>query len=131
MSVWTKVQSRVLHENVDMEILKEALAEMKVSLDQSVKQVGNAYGTSKVDAALVYDNKVTSLGIIINAKKGISLVGDTWKSGIVGDRQANKLIDMISQMYQKIRLKKELEMQGWCVNTVKKQDKIVLECIQY
>lgn len=132
MSVWTRVQNKALYEGVDMNILEEALAEMNITLNYNVKEVENAYGASKVDAALVNkDNEVTSLGIVRNEKGGISLVGDTWQSGIIGDRQANKLIDLISQSYQKIKIKKDLELQGWMVNTVKKEDKIVLECIQY
>ena len=131
MSVWTKVQNKALYENVDMEILTEALAEMNVTLDHSIKEVSNAYGKSKVDACLRHNGNMTSLGIVKNSKNGISLVGDTWKSGIVGDRQANKLIDMISQRYQKIKIKRDLELQGWVVDVIEKQDKIVLECMQY
>lgn len=131
MSVWTKVQNRVLYENVDMEILKEALLEMNVSLDESTKEIANSFGRSKVDAGLYFNNQKTSLGIVKNAKGGISLVGDTWKSGIVGDKQADKLINMMSQAYQKVKLKKELELQGWDVNVIKKEDKIVLQCMQY
>lgn len=131
MSVWTRVQNKALYENVDMVIFKEALAEMDITLDYEIKEISNSYGKSKVDAGIIYKNNKTSLGITINTKGGISLVGDTWKSGIVGDKQADKLINMMSQAYQKVRLKKELELQGWLVNTVKKEDKIVLECMQY
>lgn len=131
MSVWTKVQNKALYENVDMTIFTEALAEMNITLDYGVKEISNSFGRSKVDAGIIYNNKKTALGITRNTKGGISLVGDTWKSGIVGDKQADKLINMMSQAYQKVRLKKELELQGWVVNTVKKEDKIVLECMQY
>lgn len=131
MSVWTRVQNKALYENVDMVIFKEALAEMDITLDYEIKEISNSYGKSKVDAGIIYKNNKTSLGITINTKGGISLVGDTWKSGIVGDKQADKLINMMSQAYQKVRLKKELELQGWLVNTVKKEDKIILECMQY
>lgn len=131
MSVWTKVQNRALYENVDMDIFKEALAEMDITLDYGIKEISNSFGRSKVDAGIIYKNNKTSLGITRNSKGGISLVGDTWRSGIVGDKQADKLINMMSQAYQKVRLKKELELQGWVINTVKKEDKIVLECMQY
>ena len=131
MSVWTKVQNRALYENVDMDIFKEALAEMDITLDYGIKEISNSFGRSKVDAGIIYKNNKTSLGITRNSKGGISLVGDTWRSGIVGDNQSDKLINMMSQAYQKVRLKKELELQGWVVNTVKKEDKIVLECMQY
>ena len=131
MSVWTKVQNRALYENVDMAIFTEALAEMEITLDYGIKEISNSFGRSKVDAGIIYKNNKTALGITRNTKGGISLVGDTWRSGIVGDKQADKLINMMSQAYQKVRLKKELVLQGWVVNTVKKEDKIVLECMQY
>lgn len=131
MSVWTKVQNRALYENVNIDIFKEAIAELDLTLDYGVTEISNSYGKSKVEAGLLYKGNKTALGIQINAKKGISLVGDTWQSGIVGDKQADKLINMMSQAYQKVRLKKELELQGWLVNTVKKDNKIVLECTQY
>lgn len=132
MSVWTRVQNRALYEGVDMKLLEEALSDMNITLDYNVKEIRNAYGSSKVEAALVNKDKcVTSLGIARNEKGGISLVGDTWQSGIVGDREANKLIDLISQAYQKVKIKRDLELQGWMVNTIKKNDKVVLECIQY
>lgn len=131
MSVWTKVQNRALYENVDMDVLTEALSELELTLDHGVKEISNSYGKSKVEAGLLYKGNQTALGIQVNANKGISLVGDTWRSGIVGDKQADKLINMISQAYQKVKLKKELELQGWLVNTIKKEDKIVLECVQY
>lgn len=131
MSVWTKVQNKALYENVDMAIFQEALLGMELTLDNNVKEVSNAFGKSKVDAGLIFKGNATALGIVRNSRGGISLVGDTWKSGIVGDKQANKLINMMSQAYQKVKLKKELENQGWVVNEVVKQDKIVLECMQY
>lgn len=131
MSVWTKVQNRALYENVNMEIFKEALLEMEITLNNDVKEISNAYGKSKVDAGIIFKGNPTSLGIVKNPKGGITLIGDTWKSGIVGDKQADKLINMMSQAYQKVKIKKELETQGWIINEVKKQDKIVLECMQY
>lgn len=131
MSVWTKVQSKVLYENVDIEILQEALSTINVTLDFNTKEIENAYGKSVVDAGLKNKGETTSLGIVIGRNKGITLVGDTWRSGIVGDKQANKLIDMMSQLYQKTKVKKELENQGWLVKEIKKDDKITLECMQY
>lgn len=131
MSVWTKVQAKALYKDVDMNILEEALLSMGITLDKNVKEVSNAFGKSKVDAALVNKGKQTALGIIRNANGGITLAGDTWQSGIVGDKQANKLINLMAQVYQKTKVKKELELQGWQVTEVKKEDKIVLQCMQY
>lgn len=130
MSVWTKVQNTALQKNVDMVILGEALNELELSLDNTITEVKNSYGKSKVTAGLKYKNKPISLGIVKTSDNGITLVGDTWQSGIVGDRQADKLINMISQVYQKVKLKHDLELQGWSVNVIKKEDKIVLDCMQ-
>ena len=131
MSVWTKVQAKALYKDVDMNILEEALLSMGITLDKNVKEVSNAFGKSKVYASLVNKGKQTALGIIRNANGGITLAGDTWKSGIVGDKEANKLINLMAQVYQKTKVKKELELQGWQVTEVKKEDKIVLQCMQY
>ena len=46
-------------------------------------------------------------------------------------QEANKLINLMAQVYQKTKVKKELELQGWQVTEVKKEDKIVLQCMQY
>ena len=66
MSVWTKVQNRALYENVDMDIFKEALAEMDITLDYGIKEISNSFGRSKVDAGIIYKNNKTSLGITRN-----------------------------------------------------------------
>lgn len=131
MSVWTKIQSKALYKDVDMEILEEALLSMNLTLDHNVKEIENSYGKSKVDAMILNKNKATTLGIVKNLKGGITLVGDTWRSGIVGDKQADLLMNLISQNYQKTKVKKTLELEGWNVKEIKKEDKIVLECLQY
>lgn len=131
MSVWTKVKTKVLEKSVDMEIFKEAMKDLELTLDYSVKEVKNSFGKSSVDAGLAYQGKLRSLGIIRNAEGGIDLLGDTWKSGIVGDKQADKLVNMMSQAYQARKLKKDLELQGWDVKAVKKNNKIELDITQW
>lgn len=131
MSVWTRVKSEVLKENVNMEYFQEAIKELDLSLDFSKTEISNAYGKDKVNAMLRYQGQETALGIIINAKDGIDLVGDTWRSGIVGDKKHNTVANMMSQAYQAYKTKKQLELNGWNVVTTKKENKVVLECTQW
>lgn len=134
MSVWTRVKSKTLDEKVDMKIFETAIAtEMELTLDYSVKEIKNSYGKSKVDAMIKNKGNNTALGILRNSKGGIDIVGDTWQSGIQGisDKSHTKLINMLSQVYQKHKMKKDLELAGWEVKTVKKDNKIVLECTQW
>lgn len=129
MSVWTKVQTKVLNENVDMGMLEEALTTLELSLDKSVTKIENSYGHSNVTAGLKYQGRKIDVGIVVDSKKGVTLAGDTYRSGIVGDNQADKLINMISQAYQKVKLTKDLELEGWTITSKKVNDKIVLDCI--
>lgn len=131
MSVWTKVKSEVLKENVNMEYFQEAIKELGLSLDFSKTEISNAYGKDKVNAMLRYQGQETALGIIINTKGGIDLVGDTWRSGIVGDKKHDAVANMMSQSYQAYKTKKQLELNGWNVVTTKKENKVVLECTQW
>lgn len=134
MSVWTRVKSKTLDEKVDMKIFETAIAtEMELTLDYSVKEIKNSYGKSKVDAMIKNKGNNTALGILRNSKGGIDIVGDTWQSGIQGisDKSHTKLVNMLSQVYQKHKMKKDLELAGWEVKTVKKDNKIVLECTQW
>ena len=80
---------------------------------------------------LRFKGNETALGIVRNAAGGIDLLGDTWRSGIVGDKQQDKLVNMMSQVYQKHKLKRDLELQGWTVETVQKGNKIELEITQW
>jgi hypothetical protein len=129
MSVWTRVQTKVLNENVDMGILEEALNDLELSLDKTVTRVENSYGHSSVTAGLKYKGRNIDMGIVVNSKKGITLAGDTYRSGIVGDNQADKLINMISQAYQKVKLTRDLELEGWTITSKNVDGKIVLDCI--
>lgn len=131
MSVWTKVKSEVLKENVNMEYFKEAIKEIGLSLDFNKTEIKNSYGREKVNAMLRFQSRETALGIIHNSKGGIDLVGDTWRSGIVKDNQHSTLANMMAQAYQVYKTKKQLELNGWSVTSTKKENKVVLECTQW
>lgn len=127
MSVWTKIKSEVLKSNVDMDIFKESIKELKLELDYSRTKIENYFGKEMVDASFKYKNKNTNLGIIMTETKGLDIVGDTWGSEIVKDNELNKFVNMVSQVYQSHKLKKELENVGWDVIVNKKDNKIELE----
>lgn len=131
MSVWTRVKSEVLKENVNMEYFQEAIKEIDLSLDFSKTEISNSYGREKVNAMLRFKGNETALGILINAKGGVDLVGDTWRSGIVGDKKHATVANMMSQAYQTYKTRKQLELNGWNVVTTKKENKVVLECTQW
>ena len=131
MSVWTKVQTKVLAKGVDMQIFTEAMKDLELTLDYSKTELRNSYGKSTVDAMLRYQGKETALGVVKTSEGGIDLLGDTWRSGIVRDNEHSKLVNMMSQAYQAKKLKIELEAAGWDVKTVKKDNKIELDITQW
>ena len=131
MSVWTRVRSEVLKENVNMEYFTNALKEIDVELDFSQKEISNAYGREKIDAMLRFKGNSTTLGIIQNSKGGIDLVGDTWKSGMGGDKAHTTVSNMMAQAYQVYKTKKQLELNGWSVTSRKVKDQVVLTCEQW
>lgn len=131
MSVWTKVQTKVLARDVDMKLFEKAMADLDLTLDYSTKKIKNGFGNSTVDAALKYKGELKTLGIVRNQEGGIDLLGDTWRSGIVGDKQADKLVNMMSQAYANRKLQVELEAAGWDIVSKKVGNKIELEITQW
>ena len=131
MSVWTKVKTKVLEKNVDIRLFEEAMRDLELTLDYSKTELKNSFGRSTVDAMLRYQGNETALGILRNPEGGIDLLGDTWRSGIVQDKQHDKLVNMMSQAYQAHKLRVELEASGWDVKTIKKDNKIQLDITQW
>lgn len=131
MSVWTRVRSQVLEKDVNMEYFKNAIKEIDLELDFTKKEIQNAYGSERIDAMLRYKGKETTLGIIQNSKGGIELAGDTWRSGIAGDKAHTTVSNMMAQAYQVYKTKKQLELNGWSVVSKKVKDQVVLTCEQW
>lgn len=131
MSVWTKVKTKVLERNVDQKLFEEAMRDLDLTLDYSKTELKNSFGKSTVDAMLRYQGNETALGILRNPEGGIDLLGDTWRSGIVKDKEHDKLVNMMSQAYQAHKLRVELERAGWDVKTLKKDNKIQLDITQW
>lgn len=99
MSKWSTVKNNNLQSDVRMDLLEEALKGMGVSLDYNVTNISNSWGHETCTAAFVKDNKVLSLGIKVDNEGGISLVGDTWGTGLGGDGKQEQLMNSIAQRY--------------------------------
>lgn len=126
MSVWTSVETEGL-KKVKMLEFKEALKELELELD-SRTEIQNLYGSDTVDYGLTYKGMPKDLGIRLNADKDVTLVGDTYRSDIVGDNSLQELSNLMNQRYQKVLLEKRLKREGWRIKTTVKNGKIVLDC---
>lgn len=127
MSVWTRVQSQGL-KDVKMKEFVKALDELELKLDDR-KIIKNYYGEDIVDNGLKYRGREIDLGIKKEPNGYLSLVGDTYNSGIVSDNCAEELLNLINQRYQKVILEKKLKREGWNVKTTIDNKKIKLVCV--
>lgn len=132
MSHWRKYNASVL-ENVKMDMLEKAAAEMGIQIDHNVKQVRNSYGESgRVDAGIKMNGKVLPLGFIFkteNGKTTLQLEGDFWETGL----NERTFLDQLSQSYQKHNIMAQAQQQGWFfdVNKTDAEGNIVLEAYQW
>ena len=132
MSVWKKIESKILEGNVDRDLLAKALREFDITLDHSVKTIQNYYGDDTVDAAFKVKGKLVSLGINFTDKGGVELVGDIYGTGFGNDGGQETLMNKIAQTYQKHNIKKVLDENGWTIeNEVVNNGKIEIEVYQF
>ena len=120
MSVWKSVKNNTMDKAVNMEMLETALNAMGVSLDYSVNEISNTWGHQSCTAAFVKDGKVLSLGVQQDANGGITLVGDTWGTGLGGDGKQDALMDRIAQNYNSELYQDRLAYMGFSVEDVSK-----------
>ena len=120
MSVWKSVKNNTMEKAVNMEMLETALNAMGVSLDYSVNEISNTWGHQSCTAAFVRDGKVLSLGIQQDENGGITLVGDTWGTGLGGDGKQDALMDRIAQNYNSELYQNRLAYMGFSVEDVSK-----------
>lgn len=122
MSHWAKYSATVLN-SVEMPIFQEALKELGLTYDESVKHLGDNWGSADVDGVLVRENgERTSLGLNIEdagrvrGKKHykVTVNGDFWNTGFDEYTFCNTL----SQIYMKINAQAKLRLQGWSVTKV-------------
>ena len=118
MSVWKSVKNNTMDKAVNMEMLETALNAMGVSLDYSVNEISNTWGHQSCTAAFVRDGKVLSLGIQQDENGGITLVGDTWGTGLGGDGKQDALMDRIAQNYNSELYQDRLAYMGFSVEDV-------------
>ena len=120
MSIWKSVKNNTMERAVNMEMLEAALNTMGVSLDYSVNEISNTWGHQSCTAAFVKDGKVLSLGVQQDANGGITLVGDTWGTGLGGDGKQDALMDRIAQNYNSELYQDRLAYMGFSVEDVSK-----------
>ena len=118
MSVWKSVKNNTMDKAVNMEMLETALNAMGVSLDYSVNEISNTWGHQSCTAAFVKDGKVLSLGIQQGENGGITLVGDTWGTGLGGDGKQDALMDRIAQNYNSELYQDRLAFMGFSIDDV-------------
>ena len=118
MSIWKSVKNNTMERAVNMEMLETALNAMGVSLDYSVNEISNTWGHQSCTAAFVKDGKVLSLGVQQDANGGITLVGDTWGTGLGGDGKQDALMDRIAQNYNSELYQDRLAFMGFSIDDV-------------
>ena len=133
MSVWKSVKNTTMEQNVDMDMLETALKEMGVELDHTVNSISNTWGHETCTAAFVKDGKVLSLGINVDSNGGISLVGDTWGTGLGGDGKQDALMNRIAQLYNSALYQDRLVGMGYDIESVTTNEngEIVINAIQF
>jgi hypothetical protein len=117
MSVWKQVKSDILAKNVNERMLVNALNDLGIGLDKTVKNIRNSWGSDVCDAVLTNNGKVTAVGIRWTKNKGIELVGDTFCCGFkgIGDKGQEQLMNKIAQAYQVRHIKQQMQLNNWTV----------------
>lgn len=134
MSVWKKIESKVLASGVNMELFEKSLLEdIGATLDFNTKRIRNTWGSEEVDCAIVVDGRVRALGFRFTEENGVELVGDTYGSGIAGDNNQEALMNKIAKFYQKHNIKHKLESNGWVIEdiTIDNNEEIVINAYQW
>lgn len=134
MSVWKKIESKVLASGVDMDLLTKALKnELNVTMDFNTKNIRNSWGHEKVDCALVNNGRTTALGFRFSKENGVELVGDIFGSGLGMDGKQEALMDTIAKFYQKHNIIDKLENNGWTIENVEINEKkeIIIDAYQW
>ena len=133
MSVWKSVKNTTMEQNVDMEMLEKALETMGVSLDYTINSISNTWGHETCTAAFVKDGRVLSLGVNVDNNGGISLVGDTWGTGLGGDGKQDALMNKIAQQYNSELYQDRLVGMGYDIDSVEVNEKgeIVISAVQF
>lgn len=134
MSVWKKIESKVLAAGVDMNLFEKSLKEeLGVTLDFNTTRIRNTWGSETVDCAIVVDGRVRALGFRFSEEDGVELVGDTYGSGIAGDNNQEALMDKIAKFYQKHNIKHKLETNGWVIENIEmdENEEIIIDTYQW
>lgn len=132
MSQWRTYKAEVL-KDVNKEILEKALAEMGLEMDENIKIVDNAYGSSKVDAGLKKNGEQISVGLNFNEQDDgttqLEVSGDFYGTGL----NERTFVDNLSQTYQKYNVIEQCENNGWIIESteINEDGEIEIEAFQW
>ena len=118
MSVWKQVKVDVLSKNVNERLLVQALNDLGIGIDKTVKTIRNSWGHDTCDFVLTNKGKVTSVGMRWTKGKGLELVGDTFGGNFgngIGDKGQETLMNKIAQAYQIRHVKQQMQLNNWMV----------------
>ena len=119
MSCWRNYTCNVLR-NADKDLVKKALAELGVSLNENKHHIEAPWAltdtkSGNCDASFIVRGNEVPLGIIWKNTAGdVQVVGDFWDTGLDEETFVNSL----SQIYQKINIETQLELNGYTVDSV-------------
>ncbi len=131
MSHWVTKKSEVL-KDVNKDLLRLALKDMDLDINDHIKEIRNVYGNERVDAAIIKRGGTVTLGFNFTEKDGkteANLVGDFFNTGI----REESFIDTLSQHYQKHNVVEKLTEQSWDIDSLEVNDKneYVIEATQW
>ena len=116
MSHWRSHKSNVL-EDVNMDMLRKACADIGVGMDTNTKSISNSWGKETVDAAITKNGKTLALGFVFETAAGktaLKLTGDFYSTGL----DEATFIDRLAQQYMKYKATAALEAEGFTVDSI-------------
>lgn len=134
MSHLTTYKSEVLV-NCKKSLLKKAVSDLGLELNDNIKQIKNTWITDTVDAGLVKNGKAVAVGLQFK-KEGrntkVIVAGDFYGTGI----DQRTFINQLSQQYKKHDVIYQCKKQGWTINTKdvtidSKTDEIVINASRF
>lgn len=130
ISHWKKFTTNVL-KNVQEDLLVRACTDLGISYDRTINSIRNTWGNERCDAGLIYNGKAIPLGFNFKVEDGktkLELSGDFFATGL----RESSFMDSLSQAYQKYNAQRQLEDQGWIIDsTIAVNSDIVIEAYQW
>lgn len=128
MSHWKQFTNDVLT-NTNMDILSQAVAKMGITLDTTIKNISNPWGSEKVDMGFRKNGQAIALGFRNNNGK-LELVGDFYGTGLVEE----DFINQVSQHYTVEDIVRKVRTSMWTLEnepTVNANGEVEMYVYQY